>query len=45
MTDKIFIQNLKEKYGKIIKLTSDDQSITVYCKMPTFEIYQKYQNL
>lgn len=45
MTDEIFIQNLKEKYGQILKLTSDDQSITAYCKKPTFEIYLKYQKL
>ncbi|TDX11206.1 hypothetical protein [Flavobacterium sp. S87F.05.LMB.W.Kidney.N] len=44
MTDEISIQNLKEKYGKILKLTSDDQLITVYCKKPTFDIYLEYQN-
>ena len=45
MTDENFIQNLKKKYGQIVKLTSEDQSITAYCKRPTFEIYLKYQNL
>jgi type IV secretory pathway ATPase VirB11/archaellum biosynthesis ATPase len=44
MTDEISIQKLKEKYGKILKLTSDDQLITVYCKKPTFDIYLEYQN-
>ncbi|WP_276380939.1 hypothetical protein [Flavobacterium sp. H4147] len=45
MTDEKSIQNLKEKYGEILKLTSDDQLITVYCKKPTFNIYLNYQNL
>jgi len=45
MTDEKSIHDLKEKYGKILKLTSDDQLITAYCKKPTFEIYQKYQNI
>lgn len=45
MLDEITIQNLKEKHGSLLKLTSDDQLITAYCKKPTFEIYQKYQHL
>ena len=45
MTDEKSLQNLKEKYGQILKLTSEDQLITAYCKKPTFEIYQKYQHL
>jgi len=44
MTDEISIQNLKEKYGRILKLTSDDQLITVYCKKPAFDIYLEYQH-
>lgn len=45
MLDETVIQKLKEKYSKILKITSDDQSITIFCKKPTFEIYLNYQNL
>lgn len=45
MLDEITIQNLKEKYGSLLKLTSDDQSITVYCKKPSFNIFLNYQNI
>lgn len=44
MLDEITIQKLKEKYGTVLKLTSDDQLITAYCKKPTFTTFLNYQN-
>ncbi len=44
MPDEINIQNLKEKYGSVLKLTSDDQLTTTYCKKPSFAAFLKYQN-
>lgn len=44
MLDEITIQNLKEKHGSLLKLTSDDQSITVYCKKPSFSTFLNYQS-
>ncbi|KQO21653.1 hypothetical protein ASF10_12955 [Flavobacterium sp. Leaf82] len=38
------IQKLKEKYGTVLKLTSDDQTITTYCKKPSFATFLNYQN-
>ncbi|MFD1604166.1 hypothetical protein ACFSJW_08325 [Flavobacterium artemisiae] len=45
MLDEITIQNLKEKHGSLLKLTSDDQSVTVYCKKPSFNAFLNYQNI
>ncbi|MFB9079028.1 hypothetical protein ACFFLS_09980 [Flavobacterium procerum] len=44
MLDETAIQNLKEKYGAVLKFTSDDLSITAYCKKPSFSSFLKYQN-
>ncbi|MBS7233611.1 hypothetical protein KHA90_21590 [Flavobacterium psychroterrae] len=44
MADEISIEKLKEKYGTILKLTSDDQLITTYCKKPSFNTFLNYQN-
>jgi hypothetical protein len=44
MLDEISIQNLKEKYGTILKLTSDDQLTTTYCKKPSFTTFLIYQD-
>jgi hypothetical protein len=45
MLDEITIQNLKEKHGSLLKLTSDDQSVSVYCKKPSFNTFLNYQNI
>ncbi|UPZ17780.1 hypothetical protein [Flavobacterium humidisoli] len=45
MLDEMTIQNLKEKYGSLLKLTSDDQMVTVYCKKPSFNTFLNYQNI
>jgi hypothetical protein len=45
MLDEITIQKLKEKYGTVLKLTSDDQLTTVYCKKPSFTTFLKYQTI
>ncbi|MFH7017194.1 hypothetical protein [Flavobacterium sp. FlaQc-47] len=44
MPDEIAIQKLKERYGTVLKLTSDDQFITTYCKKPSFNTFLNYQN-
>ncbi len=44
MPDETTIQKLKEKYGTVLKLTSDDQLTTVYCKKPSFTTFLNYQN-
>ena len=44
MSDEITIQKLKEKYGTVLKLTSDDQLTSTYCKKPSFNIFLNYQN-
>jgi hypothetical protein len=44
MLDEITIQKLKEKYGILIKLTSDDELTTVYCKKTSFATFINYQN-
>jgi len=44
MSDEITIQKLKEKYGTVLKLTSDDQLTSTYCKKPSFNIFINYQN-
>ena len=44
MPDEITIQKLKEKYGTVIKFTSEDQLTTVYCKKPSFTTFLNYQN-
>ncbi|MFG4004822.1 hypothetical protein B0A67_10260 [Flavobacterium aquidurense] len=44
MPDQATLQKLKEKYGTVLKLTSDDQIITAYCKKPTFTTFLNYQN-
>ncbi|WP_343697119.1 hypothetical protein [Flavobacterium sp.] len=43
MLDKPIIEKLKEKYGSIIKLTSDDQLTTAYLKKPSFSTFLNYQ--
>lgn len=45
MSDETVIQNLKEKYGTVLKLTSADQLTITYCKKPSFDIFLNYQNL
>ncbi|WP_427872505.1 hypothetical protein [Flavobacterium sp. MMS24-S5] len=45
MLDEITIQNLKEKHGSLLKITSDDQLVTVYCKKPSFNTFLNYQNI
>ncbi|KIC03707.1 hypothetical protein [Flavobacterium sp. JRM] len=44
MQDETSIQRLKEKYGTVLKLTSDDQLTTTYCKKPSFTTFLNYQN-
>lgn len=44
MPDETTIQKLKEKYGTVIKFTSEDQLTTVYCKKPSFTTFLNYQN-
>lgn len=44
MPDEITIKKLKEKYGTVIKFTSEDQLTTVYCKKPSFTTFLNYQN-
>lgn len=44
MQDEISLQKLKEKYGTVLKLTSEDQLTTTYCKKPSFTIFLNYQN-
>ncbi|WP_166921988.1 hypothetical protein [Flavobacterium poyangense] len=44
MPDEITLQNLKEKYGTVLKLTSEDQLTTAYCKKPSFTTFLNYQN-
>ncbi|MBE8725816.1 hypothetical protein [Flavobacterium hungaricum] len=43
MLDETTIQNLKEKHGSLLKLTSDDQLVTVCCKKPSFNTFLNYQ--
>ncbi|WP_264530871.1 hypothetical protein [Flavobacterium sp. N502540] len=43
MLDETAIEKLKEKYGNVLKLTSDDQSITAYCKKPSLTTFLNYQ--
>ncbi|TDW46574.1 hypothetical protein EV144_106246 [Flavobacterium sp. 270] len=45
MTNEIDLQNLKEKYGTVLKLTSADQLTAAYCKKPSFNTFLNYQNL
>lgn len=45
MSDETAIQNLKEKYGTVLKLTSADELTSAYCKKPSFNIFLNYQNL
>ncbi|MDX6191298.1 hypothetical protein SGQ83_18230 [Flavobacterium sp. Fl-318] len=45
MPDETALQKLKEKYGTVLKLTSDDQSTTAYCKKPSFTTFLKYQKI
>lgn len=44
MPDEITLQKLKEKYGTVLKLTSDDQLTTAYCKKPSFTTFLNYQD-
>ncbi|MFH6995550.1 hypothetical protein [Flavobacterium sp. FlaQc-48] len=44
MPDEISLQKLKEKYGTVLKLTSDDQLTVTYCKKPSFTTFLNYQN-
>jgi hypothetical protein len=44
MPDEIATQKLKEKYGTVLKLTSEDQLTTTYCKKPSFNTFLNYQN-
>ncbi|MDA6070422.1 hypothetical protein NJT12_12400 [Flavobacterium sp. AC] len=44
MPVQTILQKLKEKYGTLLKLTSDDQVNTAYCKKPTFTTFLNYQN-
>jgi hypothetical protein len=44
MLDEITIQKLKEKHSSVLKLTSEDQLTTVYCKKPSFATFVNYQN-
>lgn len=45
MLDKPAIEKLKEKYGIVLKFTSDDQLVTAYCKKPSFTAFLNYQKL
>lgn len=45
MANEIDLQNLKEKYGTVLKLTSADQLTAAYCKKPSFNTFLNYQNL
>ncbi|CAA9201214.1 hypothetical protein FLA105534_03466 [Flavobacterium bizetiae] len=44
MQDEIYLQKLKEKYGTVLKLTSDDQLTTTFCRKPSFTSFLNYQN-
>lgn len=44
MPNEISLQKLKEKYGTLLKLTSEDQLTTTYCKKPSFTTFLNYQN-
>lgn len=44
MPNEKTLQNLKEKYGTVLKLTSDDQVTVTYCKKPSFTTFLNYQN-
>jgi len=39
------IKKLKKKYGAILKFSSDDDTITAYCKKPTYGQYVSYHKL
>ncbi|KQB39472.1 hypothetical protein [Flavobacterium aquidurense] len=43
MPDETTIEKLKEKYGTVLKLTSEDLLTTTYCKKPSFTIFLNYQ--
>jgi len=45
MPDETTIQNLKEKYGTVLKLTSADELAATYCKKPSFNTFLNYQNI
>lgn len=45
MPDETAIQNLKEKYGTVLKLTSTDELTTTYCKKPSFNTFLNYQKI
>lgn len=45
MSDETILQKLKEQYGTILKLISEDQQTTAYCKKPTLEIFLKYHSI
>jgi hypothetical protein len=44
MPEETSIQKLKEKYGTVLKLTSNDELTTAYCKKPSFTTFLNYQN-
>lgn len=44
MPDEITLQKLKEKYGTVLKFTSDDQLTIAYCKKPSFKTFLNYQD-
>lgn len=44
MSDEITLQKLKEKYGTVLKFTSDDQLTIAYCKKPSFNTFLNYQD-
>ncbi|KFF06413.1 hypothetical protein [Flavobacterium reichenbachii] len=44
MLDETALEKLKEKFGTVLKLTSDDQLTTAFCKKPSFTTFLKYQN-
>lgn len=44
MSEETTIQKFKEKYGAVLKLTSDNQQTIAYCKKPSFATFIKYQD-
>lgn len=44
MSDKETIQKLKEKYGAVLKLSSEDGTITTYCRKPSYATFIAYQD-
>ena len=45
MDDKKTLEELKEKYGKLLRFTSTTTAEVAYCKIPDYQTYLKYLEL